>query len=139
MIPVSERSPGVHGNLFQYPCLENPMGRGDWWATVHRVTKSYIWMKQLSTHKNESKWHRNIKPGNEIFYKILKKHRRENTQKIKQLRLNQLMQIYFSFLGLNIVLFTINCPFWARLAKIIFQNHQVVTLRCLFKRLILLK
>ena len=26
--------------LIQYPCLENPKGRGVWWATVHGVTKS---------------------------------------------------------------------------------------------------
>ena len=40
-IPGSGRSPGGgHGNLFQYSCLENPMDRGAWWATVHRVTKS---------------------------------------------------------------------------------------------------
>ena len=58
LIPVSERSPGVHGNPFQYPCLENPMGRAGWWATVHRVTKSHIQLKQLSTPKNKSKWHR---------------------------------------------------------------------------------
>ena len=24
----------------QYPCLENPMGRGAWWATVHGVAKN---------------------------------------------------------------------------------------------------
>ena len=41
LIPGSERSPrGGHGNLFQYPCLENPMERGAWWAIVHRVSKS---------------------------------------------------------------------------------------------------
>ena len=34
-IPVSGRSPGGgHGNPLQYPCLENPMNRGAWWATV---------------------------------------------------------------------------------------------------------
>ena len=33
---------GGHGNPLQYSCLENPMDRGDWWATVHRVTKSRI-------------------------------------------------------------------------------------------------
>ena len=39
-IPRSGRSPGGgHGNPLQYSCLENPMDRGDWWATVHRVTK----------------------------------------------------------------------------------------------------
>ena len=40
-IPESERSPGDgHGNPLQYSCLENPMDRGAWWATVQRVTKS---------------------------------------------------------------------------------------------------
>ena len=35
------------------------------------------------------------------------------------------MQIYFSFLGLNVGLFTMSYPFCASLAKIIFENHQV--------------
>ena len=30
-----------NGNPLQYSCLENPMDRGAWWATVHRVTKSW--------------------------------------------------------------------------------------------------
>ena len=35
------RSPGVgNGNLLQDSCLENPMDRGAWWATVHGVAKS---------------------------------------------------------------------------------------------------
>ena len=29
-----------NGNPLQYSCLENPMDRGDWWATVHGVAKS---------------------------------------------------------------------------------------------------
>ena len=37
-IPGSGRSPGGgHGNLLQYSCLEKPMDRGAWQATVHRV------------------------------------------------------------------------------------------------------
>ena len=37
-IPGSGRSPGGgHGNPLQYSCLENPMDRGAWWATVHGV------------------------------------------------------------------------------------------------------
>ena len=40
-VPGSGRSPGGgHGNRLQYSCLENPMDRGAWWATVHRVAKS---------------------------------------------------------------------------------------------------
>ena len=41
MIPELGRCPGEgNGNLLQYSCLENPMDRGAWWATVHSVTKS---------------------------------------------------------------------------------------------------
>ena len=36
-----ERSPGEgNGNPFQHSCMENPMDRGAWWATVHRVAQS---------------------------------------------------------------------------------------------------
>ena len=37
-IPGLERSPGAgNGNPLQYSCLENPMDRGAWQATVHGV------------------------------------------------------------------------------------------------------
>ena len=40
-VPGSGRSPGEgNGNPLQYPCLENPMDRGAWWAIVHGVVKS---------------------------------------------------------------------------------------------------
>ena len=39
-IPGLERSGEGNGNPLQYSCLENPMNRGAWWATVHGVTKS---------------------------------------------------------------------------------------------------
>ena len=40
-IPGSGRSPGEgNGNPLQYSCLENPIDRGAWWATVHGVAKS---------------------------------------------------------------------------------------------------
>ena len=49
-IPRSERSPGGgHGNPLQYSCLENPMDRGAWRATVHRVARSQTRLKRLST------------------------------------------------------------------------------------------
>ena len=41
LIPRSRRSSGEgNGNPLQYSCLENPMGRGVWWATVCGVAKS---------------------------------------------------------------------------------------------------
>ena len=49
LIPGSERSPGGgNGTPLQYSCLENPMDRGAWWATVHGVIKSQTRLKQLS-------------------------------------------------------------------------------------------
>ena len=51
-IPGLRRSPGGgHGSSLQYPCLENPMDRGAWqatvWAIVHKVTESPIKLKRL--------------------------------------------------------------------------------------------
>ena len=52
LIPRLGRSPGRgHENPPQYSRLENPMDRGSWWATVHRVAKSWTWLKWLSTQQ----------------------------------------------------------------------------------------
>ena len=41
-IPGWGRSPGGgNGNPLQFSCLENPMDRGSWWATVLGVSKSW--------------------------------------------------------------------------------------------------
>ena len=54
LMPESGRSPGRrHANSLPYFGQENSMDRGAWWATVHRITKSWIWLKQLSTAKHE--------------------------------------------------------------------------------------
>ena len=51
LIPGSRRSPGGgHGNPLQYSCLENPMDRAAWRATICRVAKSQSWLKWLSLH-----------------------------------------------------------------------------------------
>ena len=51
LIPGFGRSPGGgHGNPLQYSCLENSMDRGAWWATIHRVTKSWARMKPFITY-----------------------------------------------------------------------------------------
>ena len=50
LIPRLGRSPGGgNGKPLQYSCLENPMNRGAWWATVHRVAESDM-TELLSTH-----------------------------------------------------------------------------------------
>ena len=49
-IPESGRSPGEgNGNPPQYSCLENPMGREAWQATIHLVVK-YQTHLSLNTH-----------------------------------------------------------------------------------------
>ena len=67
LILGSGRSPGrghsnpyVLGSLslygiypFQYSCLENPMDKVAWLATVHGVAKSQTQLMQLSTHRND--------------------------------------------------------------------------------------
>jgi len=45
-IPGWGRFPGGgHGNSLQYSCLQNPMDRGAWQATVHRVAKSWMQLR----------------------------------------------------------------------------------------------
>ena len=38
----------MNSNPPQYSCLENPMDRGAWWATVHGVTKSWTQLSNLT-------------------------------------------------------------------------------------------
>ena len=55
-IPGSGRSPGGgHGNQLQYSCLENPMDRGAWQTTAHRVTKSQTGLNDYHTHTHTNK------------------------------------------------------------------------------------
>ena len=50
-IPGSGRSPGGgNGHPLDDSCWDDPMDRGAWWATVHRVTKSQTQLMRLSTH-----------------------------------------------------------------------------------------
>ena len=55
-IPGSGSSPGGgRGNPLQYSCLEDPVDRGAWWATMHGVTKSQTQLKQLSSSSSTYK------------------------------------------------------------------------------------
>ena len=48
-IPGLERSPGEgNGNRLQDSCLENPMDRGAWQTTLHRVAKSQTQMSDFT-------------------------------------------------------------------------------------------
>ena len=58
-IPGSGRYPGGgRGHPLQYSCLEKPMDRGDWQATLHRVTESdtaEVTYFHACTHEYEEK------------------------------------------------------------------------------------
>ena len=67
MIPGSGRSSGEgNGSPLQYSCLENPLDREVWWATVHGVAKSQTRLSdftslgeggaQNTTHRNVSRY-----------------------------------------------------------------------------------
>ena len=43
-----------NGNPLQYSCLENPMDRGAWQATVHGVTESWTWLSDQHSNVNMS-------------------------------------------------------------------------------------
>ena len=57
-----------NGNPVQYSCLENPTGRGAWWAVVHGVVKSQTRLsdftftfhfsleKEMATHSSVLAW-----------------------------------------------------------------------------------
>ena len=52
--PEWERPPGGGDcRVLSYSCLENPMDRGGWWATVYTVAKSWTRLKQLSMHAHK--------------------------------------------------------------------------------------
>ena len=54
-IPALGRAPGGgHGNPLQYSCLENPMDRGAWQATVHRVAESDT--TEATEHTTQHVW-----------------------------------------------------------------------------------
>ena len=49
LIPGPGRSSGEgNANPLQYSCLENPMDRGAWWATIHGVAKSQTRLNEFT-------------------------------------------------------------------------------------------
>ena len=67
LIPGLRRSPGEgNGNPLQYSCLENPMDRGTWWATVHGVAKE----SDTTEHAHMTKY--KILFGLNTFWKLNK-------------------------------------------------------------------
>ena len=69
--PGLGRSPGEgNGNPLQYSCLENPMDRGAWWATVYGVTKCRTRLSDFASLHSADKLNKqddNIKPCHTPF------------------------------------------------------------------------
>ena len=54
-----------NGNSLQYPCLENPMGRGAWWVAAHGAAESdtteaaacmHVLEEEMATHSSVLAW-----------------------------------------------------------------------------------
>ena len=62
-VPGSGRPPGEgNGKPLQYSCLENPMDRGGWWATVHRSQRvGHNWATEQQ--QQQSQWEQGRLPG----------------------------------------------------------------------------
>ena len=45
---------GGNGNPLQYSCLDNPMDRGAWWATVHAVPKELDMTEYIYIYRNRT-------------------------------------------------------------------------------------
>ena len=76
-ISGSERSPREgHSNPFQYSFLENPMSRGSWQATAHRVAQSWTWqtlhMDIIRWSTPKSDWLYSLQPKMEKLYTVNK-------------------------------------------------------------------
>ena len=79
-----------NGNPLQYSCLENPMDRRAWQATVHRVTKSWMWLRDCSLKNKRilmcynvyepwehcAKWNMTVTPHKRTLY--------DSTSKVEQ-------------------------------------------------------
>ena len=74
-IPGSGRSPGEgHNNPFQYSCLENPMDRGSFQATVHKIAQRRTRLKWLRTHARtivKSSYHKIPNLSHRLFLLII--------------------------------------------------------------------
>ena len=94
----SGRFPGEgHRNPLQYSCLENPMDRGAWWVTVHRVAKSRTWLKQLRIAQHTHSW---MRGGG-------KRHKEEGMFQVKKSSIKLDSRIVFSYKKeWNIIIFS---------------------------------
>ena len=72
LIPVPGRSLGEgNGYALQYSCLENPMNRGAWRATVHRVAKSWRQLNDYHTHILDISFERLSKNYRELNFSVI--------------------------------------------------------------------
>ena len=70
LFPESERSPGrEHSNPLQYPSLENPMNRGPWWTTVHRVATQPTTVHRVGHNRSNLAQHKvRVEEGGEWIW-----------------------------------------------------------------------
>ena len=66
---LGQEDPVEEGNPLQCSCLENPMERGTWWATIHGVTKGLTQLKRFSMYAGthiHTPW--NVKESKTLYF-----------------------------------------------------------------------
>ena len=108
LIPSSGRSPeGGDGNLVQDSCLENPMDRGAWQITVHRVTQSQTWLSMHAhiykhTHRKKKKeFNLNTKDSHRIIREQKNKKRKKTYKSTSKTMSKMARRTYILVITLN--------------------------------------
>ena len=125
---------GGNGNPLQYSCLENPMDREAWQATVHRVTKSRIWLKWLSTHTHGNSWFKFFRNYQIVFHgswTILHPHQQCASVPVLPCPCQKLFSV---FIVIFIMIATLVDVKWYRIMILIgvsLMTHDIEHLMCL--------
>ena len=124
-VPGLGRSPGG-GILLQYSCLGNPMDRGVWQATVHRVTKTRTQLKWLSTTFGKNLLLMALSKAGQKECHILFRWEHER-QALRNHIKNWLVRprkfnFLFLYEELSVLIWTAACNFWI----------VIITMHCIF-------
>ena len=112
---------GGNGNPLQYSCLENPIDRGAWWATVHGVTKSQTRLSDFHS-LTHSLWAQNLSKLPGSFYLQLE----------LQATMLQKTSIHFRYLPTSLTQRFSKCSSWKFLIYLCSQNYYYNTKKITF-------
>ena len=101
LCPCSFTLGGGNSNPLLYSCLENPMDRETWWATVHGIAKSQTRLSDWSTHHSFTS---HLPLPTSFFYESPNNNKKKSKQSVS-LFYKPCILIYSSFLKHTILEF----------------------------------